>query len=94
MAADVAAADAYVFVVPEYNHGPMTALLNTVNYVYHECNHKPAGFVSYGGVSGGIRSTQMTKPTLTTLKIMPVLEQVAIPMVAFCRRALYSGSAA
>lgn len=81
-AADVAAADAYVFVVPEYNHGPTPALLNALNYVYYEWNYKPAGFVSYGGVSGGVRSTQMTKPTLTTLKIMPILEQVAIPMVA------------
>lgn len=79
--ADVDAAAAYVFVVPEYNYGPTPALLNALNYVFNEWNYKPAGFVSYGGISGGLRSVQMTKLTLTTLKIMPLLEQVTIPMV-------------
>lgn len=80
-AASVDAADAYVFVVPEYNYGPTPALLNALNYVYNEWCYKPAGFVSYGGISGGMRSVQMTKLTLTTLKVMPMLEQVTIPMV-------------
>lgn len=80
-AAEVDAADAYVFVVPEYNYGPTPALLNALNYLYNEWNYKPAGFVSYGGMSGGIRSVQLTKQTLTTLKVMPILEQVAIPFV-------------
>lgn len=80
-AASVDAADAYVFVVPEYNFGPTPALLNALNYVYNEWCYKPAGFVSYGGISGGIRSVQTTKLTLTTLKVVPLLEQVMIPMV-------------
>lgn len=77
----VAAADAYVFVMPEYNFGPAPALLNALNYVYNEWNYKPAAFVSYGGVSGGLRAVQMTKQTLTTLKMVPILEAVTIPMV-------------
>ncbi len=80
-AACVDAADAYVFVVPEYNTGPTPALVNALNYVYNEWCYKPAGFVSYGGISGGIRSVQATKLTLTTLKIMPIIEQVTVPMV-------------
>ncbi|HKJ94799.1 MAG TPA: NAD(P)H-dependent oxidoreductase [Gammaproteobacteria bacterium] len=80
-AASVEAADAYVFVVPEYNFGPTPALLNALNYVYHEWGYKPAAFVSYGGASGGLRSVQVTKLTLTTLKVMPIFEQVSIPMV-------------
>lgn len=79
--ASVEAADAYVFVVPEYNFGPTPALLNALNYVYLEWNDKPAGFVSYGGISGALRSVQMTKLTLTTLKMMPLMEAVTIPMV-------------
>lgn len=78
----VNAADAYVFVTPEYNYGPTPALLNALNYVYREWNYKPAGFVSYGGISGGLRAVQMTKQTLTTLKVVPLMEQVAIPFVA------------
>src|SRR3546814_1428758 len=64
----VAAADAFALVTPEYNFGPTPALLNALNYVYTEWNYKPAAFVSYGGVSGGIRAVQLTKPVLCTLK--------------------------
>jgi len=78
----VASADAYVFVTPEYNYGPTPALVNALNYVYTEWNYKPAAFVSYGGVSGGIRAVQLVKPVLLTLKLVPILEQVMVPMVA------------
>lgn len=81
-AASVAAADAFVFVTPEYNYGPTPALLNALDYVYKEWNYKPAAFVSYGGISGGLRAVQVTKNTLTTLKMVPIVEAVAIPMVA------------
>ena len=50
--ATISRADAYVFVTPEYNFGPPPALINALDYVYLEWNYKPAGFVSYGGVSG------------------------------------------
>lgn len=77
----VSAADAYVFVTPEYNHSPAPALVNALNYIYKEWNYKPCGFVSYGGVSGGLRAVQATKMMVTTLKMMPMVEIVAIPMV-------------
>ena len=81
-AESVAAADAFVLVTPEYNFGPTPALLNALNYVYNEWTYKPAAFVSYGGVSGGIRAVQVTKLTLTTLKMVPIMEAVTIPFVA------------
>ena len=80
-AASVAAADAYVFVTPEYNYGPPPSFVNALNYVYHEWNYKPCGFVSYGGVSGGLRAVQLEKQLVTTLKMMPMVEGVAIPNV-------------
>jgi NAD(P)H-dependent FMN reductase len=73
-------ADAFVFVTPEYNSGPPPSLLNALNYLYKEWAYKPAGLVSYGGVSGGVRSAQMLKQTLTTLKMMPMVEAVIVPM--------------
>lgn len=79
--ASVEAADAFAFVTPEYNFGPPPSLLNALNYVYLEWNYKPAGIVSYGGVSGGLRSAQMLKQTLTALKMMPPPEGVGIPNV-------------
>ena len=72
-------ADAYVFVTPEYNFGTPPALVNALDFVYREWNYKAAGFVSYGGLSGGTRSVQMTKQILTTLKVVPLYEAVNIP---------------
>ena len=80
--AQVAAADAFVFVTPEYNYGVPPALLNALDYLYVEWNYKACGFVSYGGVSGGTRSVQMAKQVVTTLKMVPILEAVPIPFVA------------
>jgi NAD(P)H-dependent FMN reductase len=78
----VSRADAFVFVTPEYNFGAPPALVNALDYVLHEWAYKPAGFVSYGGVSGGTRAVQMLKQIVTTLKMMPMYEAVAIPMFA------------
>jgi NAD(P)H-dependent FMN reductase len=80
--ASVAAADAYVFVTPEYNYCPPPTLVNALDYVYKEWNYKPCGFVSYGGVSGGLRAAQAAKLQVTTLKMMPMFEGVMVPMVA------------
>ncbi|QFU15574.1 NADPH-dependent FMN reductase [Microvirga thermotolerans] len=78
----VAAADAYVFVTPEYNFNPSPSLVNALNYVYSEWNYKPAGFVSYGGVSGGLRAVQAAKLLVTALKMMPMMEGVSVPNFA------------
>ena len=60
----VEAADAYVFVTPEYNHGPTPALMNAIDAVFHEWACKPVAFVSYGGVSGGLRAVQTVRMML------------------------------
>jgi NAD(P)H-dependent FMN reductase len=78
----VAAADAYVFITPEYNYGPPPAFINALNYVYLEWNYKPCAFVSYGGISGGMRAVQLEKQLVTTLKMMPMVEGVVAPMVS------------
>ncbi|RYG35866.1 NADPH-dependent oxidoreductase [bacterium] len=77
--ASVDAADAFVFVTPEYNYATPPSLLNAMDYLVHEWAYKPVAFVSYGGVSGGIRSVQMTKGIATTLKMMPIPEAVVLP---------------
>ena len=75
----VAAADAFVFVIPEYNFAVPPSFVNAISYLSIEWGYKPAGFVSYGGISGGMRSVQMAKQILTTLKVVPIPEAVAIP---------------
>jgi NAD(P)H-dependent FMN reductase len=78
----VNAADAFVIVTPEYNFSVPPSLLNAFDYVYDEWCYKPAAFVSYGGVSGGLRAVQHAKNTVTTLKMMPMFEAVTIPSAA------------
>jgi NAD(P)H-dependent FMN reductase len=80
--ARVDAADAFVLVTPEYNHGSPPALVNAIDYLAHEWAYKPVGFVSYGGISGGTRSVEMTKQILTGLKMMPIPEAVILPFAA------------
>jgi NAD(P)H-dependent FMN reductase len=75
-------ADAFVFVTCEYNYGMPASLKNALDFVYQEWNYKPAGIVSYGGISGGIRATQMLKLVLTAEKMMPMAEAVHIPFFA------------
>jgi NAD(P)H-dependent FMN reductase len=80
--ATVAALDAFVFVTPEYNHGMSPALLNAFDYLFIEWNYKPAAFVTYGGISGGLRAFQMAKLTVSALKMVAIVEAVNIPFVA------------
>lgn len=79
--AKVAEADAFVFVMPEYNYGYNAELKNAIDYLHNEWKYKPVGLVSYGGVAAGTRAAQMIKQVVTTLKMTPVVEAVAIPFV-------------
>jgi NAD(P)H-dependent FMN reductase len=80
--ASVREADAFVFVTPEYNYGSPPSLVNALDYLSAEWHYKPVGFVSYGGVSGGLRSVQMTKQIVTALRMMPIPEGVSVPAVS------------
>lgn len=80
--ATIEALDAFVIVTPEYNFSSPPALVNGLDHLYPEWNYKAAGLVTYGGISGGLRAAQMTKLMLTSFKIVPMVEQVAITFVA------------
>jgi NAD(P)H-dependent FMN reductase len=80
--APVEAADAVVLVTPEYNHGYPAALKNALDYLHREWNHKPVGFVSYGGVAAGTRAVQQLKPVVGALKMVAIMEAVNIPFHA------------
>jgi NAD(P)H-dependent FMN reductase len=75
-------ADAFVFVMPEYNYTMTAPLKNALDYLVREWQYKPVGLVSYGGISAGLRAAQMVKQVVTTLKMMPLPEGVAIPFVS------------
>jgi NAD(P)H-dependent FMN reductase len=75
-------ADAFIIVLGEYNFGFPAPIKNAIDYLFNEWKYKPVAFVSYGGVSGGLRSTQMLKQVVTAVNMMPVVDQVSIPFFA------------
>lgn len=63
----VAAADAFLFVTPEYNHSFSPALKNALDFLNAEWWRKPYGLVSYGGISAGTRGATALEPVLDLL---------------------------
>jgi NAD(P)H-dependent FMN reductase len=79
--ATIGRADAFIFVIPEYNYGFNAAIKNAIDYLNAEWKHKPVGFVSYGGVGAGTRAVQMLKQVITALSMVPVFDAVNIPFI-------------
>jgi NAD(P)H-dependent FMN reductase len=77
--AKIAAFDAYVFVTPEYNHGPSGALKNAIDFLYREWNNKAAGFVGYGS-AGGTRAVEQLRLVMGELLVADVRAQVALSL--------------
>jgi NAD(P)H-dependent FMN reductase len=77
--AKIAEFDGYVFVTPEYNHGPTGALKNAIDFLYREWNNKAAGFVSYGG-AGGARAAEQLRLVMGELKVADVRAQVLLSL--------------
>jgi len=73
----VAGFDGFIFVTPEYNHGPPAALKNALDYLYAEWKDKAAGFVGYG-VAGGTRAVEQLRLAAGELQMADVRSQVAL----------------
>jgi len=78
-AAKIESFDAFVFVTPEYNHGPSGALKNAIDFVYREWNNKAAGFVSYGS-AGGARAVEQLRLVMAELQVATVRAQVLLSL--------------
>ncbi|HEY6343369.1 MAG TPA: NAD(P)H-dependent oxidoreductase [Bryobacteraceae bacterium] len=76
--AEIARADGFIIVTPEYNFGPPAVLKNALDWVYKEWNRKTAAFVSYGGAMGA-RSVQQLYLTAIELQLAPMRFTVSIP---------------
>jgi NAD(P)H-dependent FMN reductase len=76
---DVASADGYVFVVPEYNFEVPAAAKNALDLLAHEAEGKPAMIQTYSDTSyGGIVAGQMFRLPLSKLGMFPMPK--ALPM--------------
>jgi len=80
--ARVDAADTFVFVSPEYNHGFSPALKNALDFLSQEWWRKPYGVVSYGGISAGTRGITALEPVLVQLGMLRASAEVELPFVA------------
>ncbi|MDQ2737140.1 MAG: NAD(P)H-dependent oxidoreductase [Actinomycetota bacterium] len=77
----VDSADAFLIVSPEYNFAMTAPLKNALDYLLAEWAYKPVGLITYGGMSGGIRAANAIRQVVSVLKMIPVTEAVALPMV-------------
>ena len=71
------AADAFVVVTPEYNHSYPAPLKAVIDGHFHEWLAKPVGFVSYGGLSGGLRAVEHLRPVFAELHAVTVRDTVS-----------------
>lgn len=74
-------ADAFVIVLPEYNHSFNAAIKNAIDFLHQEWADKPVAFVSYGGISGGLRAAHALREVAATMRMVPIVEGVPIPLV-------------
>lgn len=74
----LAAADAFVVVTPEYNHSFPAALKNLIDWHYTEWQAKPVGFVSYGGLGGGLRAVEQLRQVFAEMHAMTVRDSVSL----------------
>ena len=72
----LAAADAVVVVVPEYNHSFPGILKVALDLVGDQLVDTPVGIVSYGGMSHGLRATEALRPVLSALRAVAVPDTV------------------
>ncbi|WP_457029233.1 NADPH-dependent FMN reductase [Kitasatospora sp. P5_F3] len=74
----LAAADAFVVVTPEYNHSFPAALKNLIDWHHQQWHAKPVGFVSYGGLGGGLRAVEQLRLVFAELHAVTVRDSVSL----------------
>ncbi|WP_410570223.1 NADPH-dependent FMN reductase [Amycolatopsis sp. cmx-4-61] len=78
------AADAFVVVTPEYNHSYPASLKNAIDWHRPEWRAKPVAFVSYGGISGGLRAVEHLRPVFAELHAVTIRETVSFHGAQAC----------
>lgn len=71
------AAEAFVVITPEYNHSYPAGLKNVIDWHYHQWQAKPIGFVSYGGMAGGLRAVEHLRQVFAELHAVGIRDTVS-----------------
>jgi NAD(P)H-dependent FMN reductase len=69
--------DGFVVVTPEYNHGYPAPLKSLIDSVGAGWQAKPVAFVSYGGVSGGLRAVEQLRLVFAELHTVTIRDSVS-----------------
>ncbi|MEU3561519.1 NADPH-dependent FMN reductase [Kitasatospora sp. NPDC058048] len=78
------AADAFVIVTPEYNHSFPAPLKNAIDWHNRQWHGKPVAFVSYGGLSGGLRAVEQLRVVLAELNAATIRNTVSFHGAGQC----------
>ena len=73
----IAAAGAVLIVTPEYNHSFPGPLKKSIDSLRDEWKAKPVGFVSYGGIGGGLRAVEALRLVFAELHAVTVRDTVS-----------------
>lgn len=73
-------ADGFVVVTPEYNHSYPGELKILIDAHRDEWKHKPVTFVSYGGMSGGLRAVEHLRTVFAEVSAVRTRNGVVIHM--------------
>ncbi|HET6860798.1 MAG TPA: NAD(P)H-dependent oxidoreductase [Streptomyces sp.] len=71
------AADAFVVLTPEYNHSFPASVKNLIDWHGTQWHAKPVGFVSYGGMSGGLRAVEQLRQVFAEMHTVTVRDTVS-----------------
>lgn len=75
----IAASDAFIVVAPEYNHSYPGELKVFIDRFREEWQAKPVAFVSYGGISGGLRAVEHLRGVFAELHAVGLRDCVSFP---------------
>jgi NAD(P)H-dependent FMN reductase len=73
----IAAADGFVMIAAEYNHGYTAVLKNALDWIYREWVRKPVSFVGYGN-AGGARAIEQLRQVAIELQMAPIKHAVPL----------------
>jgi NAD(P)H-dependent FMN reductase len=83
LAKKIRAADAFVFVIGEYNYGPQPGLKNLTDHFLEEWYWRPAAVVSYSpGRLSGARASSAWHPILSEMGMIVTSSTVAVGPIA------------
>lgn len=73
----LAEADAFVVVTPEYNHSFTGELKLLIDAAKPQWKRKPLAFVSYGGMSGGLRAVEQLRLVFAELHVVTMRDVIS-----------------